>query len=63
MIREETDTKIYIPRESIFFKEYRYRKEILKPGVINKRIERLMYIIKDLKRLSRDIITQSQKGT
>ena len=55
--------KSYIPRENIFFKEYTNGKEIWKDGVIDKRIRRLMYIIKEPKKTIKNITTRSGKGT
>ena len=48
--KKQTDAKFYMTKENIFFREYSNGKEIWKAGVVDKRIGRLMYIIKDLKK-------------
>ena len=49
-----------IYQEKTFFFKYRNNKEILKAGVIDKRIERLMNIIKDSK-INFQVIPQSDQ--
>ena len=47
---KKLNERFYIPGEKIHFKEYKNGSEVGKEGLVNKRIGRQMYIIKDEKK-------------
>ena len=59
--RKNTNSKHYNPGEKIYFKNYKFGKAMWEEGTIDKRIGKMLYLIKHPKWLSKRHLNQMNK--